>query len=324
MSLRDQLNNVLPEILPASPKDAIKGTELIRLLRLRIDGNYSDASLRYHFSIMSCDPNSTIAKVEHGQGYYRRPAPLPALAGAQELLSMTQGRLEDFNSQYGDADRALLRMQKFRAIVQRWSDHNGRDTFLFQEPFQADSPMGNLWKFPELVLINWQGLGLDGHIDPILKIKRNLQLPPFSLSASRLRIQAQIDNIREDFFQALSASVWANSGELFYACAIEDEALTEALRTLSSSFGIGITSFGLSLEQLDDLPHADQILNAHPRETEALLERLDVHRIASSQSKSHIDWTALESIRGDSPEISKLFQNIHTILESKSHSYFGS
>ena len=96
MSLRQQLSSILPEFLPPSPKEAIKGTELIRLVRMRLEGDYSDASLRYHFSIMSCDPASPIAKVEKGQGYYRRTAPVPALAGAQDLLSMTQGRLEDF------------------------------------------------------------------------------------------------------------------------------------------------------------------------------------------------------------------------------------
>ena len=85
MSLRQQLTDILPTILPSSPKEATKGTELIRLVRLRLEGDYSDASLRYHFSIMSCDPASPIAKVEKGQGYYRRAAPVPALSGAQDL-----------------------------------------------------------------------------------------------------------------------------------------------------------------------------------------------------------------------------------------------
>ena len=33
MSLRDQLREILPQILPPNPADAIKGTELIRLVR---------------------------------------------------------------------------------------------------------------------------------------------------------------------------------------------------------------------------------------------------------------------------------------------------
>ena len=119
MSLRKQLTEILPPLLPSNPSEAIKGTELIRLVRLQLTGNYSDASLRYHFSIMSCDPASPIAKVEKGQGYYRRTAPVPALSGAQALVSMSQGRLEDLNTDRGAVDLALERVRKFRAVVTR-------------------------------------------------------------------------------------------------------------------------------------------------------------------------------------------------------------
>ena len=144
MSLRKQLNDVLPDYLPSNPKEAIKGTELIRLLRMRLDGNYSDASLRYHFSIMSCDPASPIAKVEKGQGYYRRSAPVPALSSAQEIFSQYQGRLDDMAGDQDEVDHALMRIRKFRAIVNKWCDVNGRFPFAFREPFGADAPIGNL------------------------------------------------------------------------------------------------------------------------------------------------------------------------------------
>ncbi|MFN6018350.1 MAG: hypothetical protein ACK49N_12315, partial [Verrucomicrobiota bacterium] len=154
MSLRKQLSDILPPLLPGNPTDAIKGTELIRLTRLQLKGNYSDASLRYHFSIMSCDPGSPIAKVEKGQGYYRRSAPLPALSGAQELLALTQGRLEDLTAADVEAvDGAMLRIRKFRAVVTRYFEINGRFPFAFREAFGKDAPIGNLWKYPELVLV---------------------------------------------------------------------------------------------------------------------------------------------------------------------------
>ena len=72
MNLREQLRLLLHEILPHDPADSIKGTELIRLVRLRLGDGYSDATLRYHFSILSYDPTSPIAKVDQGQGYYQR------------------------------------------------------------------------------------------------------------------------------------------------------------------------------------------------------------------------------------------------------------
>ena len=156
MSLRSQLTDLLPELLPANPAAAVKGTELIRLVRLQLQGNYSDASLRYHFSIMSCDPASPIAKVEKGQGYYRRTAEVPALSGAQELLSLTQGRLDDLTSDQQAVDETMLRIRKFRAVVTRYFEVNGRFPFSFREPFAQDSPIGNLWRFPEVVLVDWE------------------------------------------------------------------------------------------------------------------------------------------------------------------------
>lgn len=316
MSLRTQLNEVLPEILPANPREAIKGTELIRLVRMRLNGNYSDASLRYHFSIMSCDPGSSIAKVDKGQGYYRRTAPVPALSGAQELLSLTQGRLDDLNSDQNTIDQALMRVKKFRAIVHRWCEVNGRFPFVFREPFQQDAPMGNLWKYPELVMVDWEGAGEDDDNSAILKLKKNLSLPPFRLHAARLRIFPSHHSFREDFFQTLSASVWANGGELIYAAPIEDEALSEAYRRLNAAFGVGVTSFGLNPYALDDLPRPAHILNAHPRETEALMERLEITRIAAAHTKPHVDWSALEAIRNDCSEVDALFSWLNESLET--------
>lgn len=306
MSLRKQLTEALPDYLPANPQEAIKGTELIRLIRMKLEGHYSDASLRYHFSIMSCDPTSPIAKVEKGQGYYRRTAPIPALSTAQELFSQYQGRLDEIQNTDGEVDHAMMRIRKFRAIVNKWCDVNGRFPFAFREPFKADAPIGNLWKFPEMLSVDWESGGEDEDARPLLKLKSQLGLPPFRLHAARLRILPSHDTFREDFFQALSASVWAQGGELIYAAPIEDEALAEGIRRLSAHFGIGVTTFGLTAEILDDLPRPANIINAHPRETEALMERLDVTRVSTASSRPHIDWAALEAIRGDSSEIDEL------------------
>ncbi|MFN4944576.1 MAG: hypothetical protein ACK40T_11210 [Akkermansiaceae bacterium] len=310
MSLRKQLNDVLPTLLPSSPTDAIKGTELIRLARLSLNGNYSDASLRYHFSIMSCDPTSSIAKVEKGQGYYRRSEPLPALSGAQELLAWTQGRLDDLSGNETSVDKAMLRIRKFRAVVTRYFEINGRFPFIFRDPFTNESPIGNLWKFPELVLVDWETGGspdeemsLDAEM---LDFKQRLGITPFRLHSARLRLVPSLMSYREDFFQALSVSQWAQGGELIYAGPIEDEALADGLRKLSAKYGVGVTSFGLTAEVLDELPRPAQILNAHPKETEAIMSKLDIHRISGVQSREHLDWVSLISMRSQSKEAEKL------------------
>ena len=311
MSLRKQLSDILPNLLPGNPADSIKGTELIRLTRLQLTGNYSDASLRYHFSIMSCDPASPIAKVEKGQGYYRRSAPLPALSGAQELLALTQGRLDDLTTVDQDVmDNTMLRIRKFRAVVTRYFEINGRFPFAFRQAFGKDSPISNLWKYPELVLVDWETGGspdeemsLD---ETMLAFKQRLGIAPFRLHSARLRIQPSLQTYREDFYQTLAVSGWAQGGELVYAAPIEDEALADSLRRLSAAYGVGVTSFGLTPEALDELPRPANILNAHPRETEAIMAKLDVNRIAAARSRPHLDWTELGSLRNESEEAEKL------------------
>jgi hypothetical protein len=311
MSLRKQLSDILPTLLPGNPADSIKGTELIRLTRLQLSGNYSDASLRYHFSIMSCDPASPIAKVEKGQGYYRRSAPLPALSGAQELLAMTQGRLEDLTAADQDmVDGAMLRIRKFRAVVTRYFEINGRFPFAFRRAFAKDSPICNLWKYPELVLVDWETGGspdeemsLD---ETMLAFKQRLGIPPFRLHAARLRILPSLQTFREDFFQTLAVSMWAQGGELIYAAPIQDEALADSLRRLSANFGVGVVSFGLTPEALDELPRPANILNAHPRETEAIMGKLEINRISAPRSRPQLDWAALSSMRNESEEAESL------------------
>ena len=326
MSLRKQLSDLLPEFLPPSPKEAIKGTELIRLVRLRLQGDYSDASLRYHFSIMSCDPASPIAKVEKGQGYYRRTAPVPALAGAQDLLSMTQGRLEEFDGDQSAVDQALHRIRKFRAAASRYCEVNGRFPFTFRDVLGKDRPMGNVWKFPDMVVVDWEageptdtGLALD---HDTLGLKRRLGIAPYQLQSVTLRILPNHERYREEFFQTLSVSSWSQGGELFYAGPIEDEALAEALRDLSNRFGIGVTTFGLTPEMLDELPGPEHILTAHPRETEALLQRLDVRRISSPRIRDHIDWSALNTIHSESEEVRRLFSWLGDCIDNERADFF--
>jgi hypothetical protein len=322
MSLRKQLSDILPALLPANPADAIKGTELIRLTRLQLNGNYSDASLRYHFSIMSCDPASPIAKVEKGQGYYRRSAPLPALSGAQELIALTQGRLDDLTAADQDlVDNAMLRIRKFRAVVTRYYEINGRFPFAFREAFSKHAPLGNLWKYPELVLVDWETGGAPDEEmsldESMLALKQRLGIPPFRLHAARLRIHPSLQIYREDFFQTLAASMWAQGGELIYAAPIEDEALADSLRRLNATFGVGVVSFGLSPAALDELPRPANILNAHPRETEAIMAKLEINRIAAPRTRPHLDWIALGSLRNESPETDRLMRWLTRCIDAR-------
>ena len=120
MSLRSQLEELLPELLPSDPAQAIKGTELIRLVRLRLGEEYSDASLRYHFSFMASDPDSEIAKVERGQGYYRRQRDRGGKSAAQRASAPVSGgrriRRAELPRQGSGAGRAAIRYHGARGL----------------------------------------------------------------------------------------------------------------------------------------------------------------------------------------------------------------
>ena len=319
MSLRKKLKDLMPEILPSDPRDAIKGTELISLVQMKLDENYSDASLRYHFSIMSCDPTSPIAKVEKGQGYYLRTSQIPALSGAQDLLTFKQGQFEVLDENPEASNHHINRLQKFHAIVQKYSERHGYFPFVFREALQKGAPLGNLWRFPELAQVEWDLSSFaDGELalDPdSIAIRKSQGLPPYTLRAVRLRTFCSVESLREDFFQAVSASMWAQSGHLYYACAIEDEALIESIRLLAHRYGIGVTTFGLNLEALDELPSTAHLLNAKPRETDSLMERLEVNVISNADQRDHLDWKSLSLVRGDSPEMDDLFRWINDCLD---------
>ncbi|MDB4362516.1 hypothetical protein N9Z46_10355, partial [Akkermansiaceae bacterium] len=288
-------------------------------LRMTLDGEYSDASLRYHFSVMSCDPKSPIAKVEKGQGYYKRGAAIPALSSAKGLLAMTQGRLDDLDDS-SSVDTAMLRLSKFRAIVQKYAETKSVFTFEFRESLSVEAPLGNLWKFPEIVLIDWEhgefdedGLALDpAH----LALKQTLGLPPYHLSSIRMRVETSHDNFREDLFQTMSGSMWANEGILYLADSISDESLGDQVRALASELGIGVVSFGLSPNDLDDLPHPAQIQNAIDRETEALMGRLHVEKIAPAKRRTHCGWESLQFLRNDHLEMNQLLAWLGGALEN--------
>ncbi len=323
MSLRDQLAELLPTILPSDPKESIKGTELIRLMRLNLNGAYSDASLRYHFSIMSCDPTSPIAKIEKGQGYYKRTASIPMTSSASDIVSLTQTRLDEFETEQEAVNSAIMRVKKFRAIVFRYFEVQGRFPYVFRRVFDGEGQqaMSNLWKFPELAMVDWsagEGSGEEMNLDDSLLVLQNqLALPPFSLTSARLRILPTLANHREEFFQALSASSWAQRGELIYAAPIEDEALGDSLRQLSAQHGIGVTTFGLTPEMLDELPRPANILNAHPSETEALMSRIDVTHISPARQRQHLNWQELNHLRLESLEMRKLLDWVAGCIQNK-------
>lgn len=307
MSLREQLREILPGVLPESPDQAIKGTELIQLVRYRLQQECSDATLRYHFSVMSCDPGAPIAKVQQGQGYYRR-TPLP-LSWVNANHVAEQPHLGEAPNAAQD-DRMVLRALKLRALFQQYEEAETRFPFPFPLP---DAPARDAgWRLPDAALVEWDLLDSsdDGfRLDTAMaQMKRHLNAPPFTITAVKLYQELSFHNVREAVFRAVSAGDWAHQVELVVCAPIPDDQLARSIRRLGSRFGVGVTSLGLKPEALDDLPQAREISDLRGVSLDALLARLTVQRLTPARTTGPLDWSELAQLRKDYPAFYDLFE----------------
>ncbi|CAN5259844.1 hypothetical protein BH23VER1_BH23VER1_36290 [soil metagenome] len=332
MSLRDQLREILPELLPDSPGSAIKGTELISIVKFRLKQEYSDATLRYHFSIMCCDPSSPIAKVEQGQGYYLRSHALNSYGsrhpGGRTFFTPSQPSLGEgvFDQAPGLMDLAIVRALKFRAVFQRLAKASGHSTFNFDQAFSSDAPLHNVWKFPDIALVRWLVARADDEpgdqvrLDrPGFALRRAAGLPAFSIGTAKLKMDVTYAGFREDFFQALSHSAWASSGELAIAAPITDGQLADDLRALGSTYGIAVTTYGLAPEVIDSLPDPTQIRDLEGHALDALQSKLNIQKLAPAPEPPRpTDLTALERAASENPDARRLVQHLRVVTEAAS------
>jgi len=273
---------------------------------------------------MCCDPSSPIAKVEQGQGYYLRTHTISSYGTPRNFVTPTQPSLDqDLFGQSPEAvDLAIQRAQKFRAVVERLSlTTTARVPFSFAASFSDGAPFHNLWKFPDLALVEWHvaseeedgGLQIDRRA---FQVRHAAAQPAFSLSTVKLKMEIDYRNYRESFFQCLSHTAWANSGELAIACPVTDENLADDLRKLGAEYGLGITTYGLDSATVDAVPDAQVIRKMEDREFDALQARLNIQKLNTARSKSSIEWHLLERAASENEDARKLLEWISSCLSS--------
>lgn len=293
MNLREQLRQLLPDLLPDDPADAIKGTELIRLVRLRLGEGYSDATLRYHFSILSYDPSSPIAKVDQGQGYYQRQ---------KKSTGASASTRQGFFDEASEGDQVWSRHLRVVAIYERLCLLRGRYPFLLNRTTSGAPSMEGEWDVPDLVVAEWDldPAAEEGSVrfdDSMLNLRRHLGGPEVALSGVQLKLSLSLENFSAEFFQALSATRWTHLSELVIAEPLADEALVDALRSLGHQFGVGISTLGIQLGQLDALPSSKEIRAMPADAFEYVHNRLRIQRITIANPRHAIDWSALSALR---------------------------
>lgn len=313
MNLREQLRHILPEFLPSDPGDAVKGTDLIRLVRLRLGDEYSDATLRYHFSILSYDPTSPIAKVDQGQGYYQRKKMLNG--------SSVNGRGGLFDAESPEIDAARLRFLRVAAIYERLSQLRGAFPFLLNGRDGNPPRLNGDWEVPDFVTADWD---VDTTVDDdvrfdesMLDLRRHLGGPEVNLRGVQLKLGVTLDTFSADFFQALSATRWAIQSELVIVEPLSDEALVDALRNLGHQFGVGITSLGIDPGKVDDLPLPEELLTMSASAFEAVHSLLHIQKVTLATQRHTLDWAAFSSLRKKHESVAELARWLTACLQKR-------
>lgn len=319
MTLRDQLGEILPRILPHSPDTALNGTSLLERVRSQLKGEYSDQTVRQHFSVMANDPTSPIARVSQGHGYYLRASVSVTEGPHGEDVEIIGGEEQGIDQGIG---RSGQREEKFRALFIRDCEIKNRFPVHIEHTTAIRQPAGvNKWKFPDVVVLDWDvgrisdaGYQIDKEL---LEVRRSLGDQPFRLTSVELKAGLSLSTFRESFFQCVSNSKWAHHAYLITANPIQDETLVTELRRLGASFDISVLSYGLSNDALDQLPNADEIRKCKDQDFERFAKNISISRISSGRARDTLDWEHIEDIRTQSADVSGVFVWISRCLKDE-------
>lgn len=318
MSLRDDLNDLLPQVLPQSPEQAFWGTELVEVLRKQ-GVAAPEQTLRQYFSNMSRDPTSAIAKVVGGHGYYLRPTEI------LEAPTATPGTTPVANPAAGVAPggRTGQREEKFRSLFMRWAQQEQQLPMHLEHTQAVRQQAGiNKWKYPDVVSVKWGVLKDDGGLDKdLLQVRQGLGDQPFRIYSTELKVDVTPSSLREIFFQCVSNSRWAHGAQLAIASKISDDKVAEELKRLGTSYDVSVVSFGLSPEYLEQLPSAETLLAAPDEQIEKLLAEVRYETIASGEERDSLDWEHIRDLQNQHPAMIDFFSWIARCLkDGQAHS----
>ncbi len=248
MSLREQLDAILPTLLPTRENDAIKGKELIARVRAVLGDAYSDQSLRSQFSFMVLDPESCLARIPGGQGYYLR--------GSGEESSSLQQLFTGNGETDSDIHLAM-------ALAVRLYDTAGMGVFVY--PIEEEDS----WGHPDIVAVQWPA----GYYqeDGSYLMEEHDTDPTFR--AVCIAFADSEESCRQAFFRTLACGQWAQEAELLLLggdAAINEEELQE----IAARYGVGVRCVNLTEESAISLPRAEDFFRMEAQQARELLTRL--------------------------------------------------
>ena len=252
MSLREKLNEILPQLLPTREEDAIKGTELIARVRAILGDSYSDRSLRSQFSFIALEEDSCLARVPNGQGYYLR----------------TQDEAPSLHNIFADENGAGATghspLHKALALAVRLCDTAGMGVFVY--PVEEEES----WLHPDLVAVHWPAGTRNEEGAYLVDTTAENQSPVYR--AVCVAFNDGDESCRKAFFRALSCGNWAHETSLLLLPGESEEAADlDVLQSLAAQYGVGIHLVDADLERL---PRADDLYRAEADEAREILAQI--------------------------------------------------
>jgi hypothetical protein len=328
-SLREQLIDILPTILPKTPDEAILGSDLLEQVKKKLVGEYADSSIRQHVSVLAGDADSPIARLEEAYGYYLRPLWVPHPMGkngepsGKKSGKQRTGPEASDEEQVAEGGRDVQLEEKFRAVFVRYAGLSNQFPMIVDHTRAKRALVGaNRWKFPDVIVLEWDvGEAKDAgfRLDPdLLEVKRSLGEQPFRLSSIELKVELSLADFRPAFFQCVSNSKWAHHAVLAVAVKIADKTLAEELRRLGSSYDVTVLTYGIAREALVALPSASSILKMDEAEFErSVASQIQHARVATGAPRATLDWEHISDMRSQSPEFGHLFEWVSSCLDAK-------
>jgi hypothetical protein len=180
---------------------------------------------------------------------------LDDMNNATRATKATEGKIENSISFH---ERKLHPLLAYFAYTNTSFNH-GKQVFT-KTIFHEKSKHGSLseWVHPDMVgfyspIDDWNG--------KLFEFNKATDKTAIRLYSFELKKEIDRSNYRENFFQAVSNSSWANEGYLV-ACSIQqDDGLLAELGRLSASFGIGVIML-----DLDDIDSSQVIFPARPKD----------------------------------------------------------
>ena len=118
---------------------------------------------------------------------------------------------------------------------------------IFHEESHKGQKGADKWLYPDMVAVNFEYANYQKN--NVLPFIRKFDILPIKIFSFELKKELNNSNYKENFFQAVSNSSWANEGYLVTVKIQQDNQFVESLQKLSQSFGIGIIQ--LNLENIE-------------------------------------------------------------------------